>query len=89
MIDLPLKLGSLEKTRTFIVVSRLDVDGILDTDRLKAFRAVINLDGSSLTLENTGEACPRWTPRMEESNQANQNRVGRHGGGGGVARRSP
>ncbi|KAG3140292.1 hypothetical protein PI126_g16079 [Phytophthora idaei] len=36
MIGLPLKLGSPEKTRTFIAVGRLHVDAILRTDMLKA-----------------------------------------------------
>ncbi|KAG3086001.1 hypothetical protein PI125_g19067 [Phytophthora idaei] len=56
MTDLPLKLGSLEMMLTFIVVSRFHVDAILDTDTLKAFRAVINLDSNTMTLKDTGEA---------------------------------
>ncbi|KAG3087720.1 hypothetical protein PI124_g20937 [Phytophthora idaei] len=52
MIDLSLKLGSLEKTRTFIFASRLHVDGILGTDTLKAFLAVIDHDSNDMTLKN-------------------------------------
>ncbi|KAG2970315.1 hypothetical protein PC118_g16949 [Phytophthora cactorum] len=58
MIDLHLKLGSLEKTRTFIVVDRLHVDAILRTDMMKAFRTVINLACNAMTLKDTG--FPAW-----------------------------
>ncbi|KAG2771937.1 hypothetical protein PC129_g16308 [Phytophthora cactorum] len=65
--DLPLKLGSLEKMVTFIVVSRFHVDAILDTDTLKAFRAVINLGSNTMTLKDTGEAFPLGALGVEES----------------------
>ncbi|OWZ21655.1 hypothetical protein PHMEG_0003765 [Phytophthora megakarya] len=65
-IDLPLRLGSIEIVRPFVVVSRLHVDAILGTDTLKAFRAVVDLDDSTLTLKTTNEVFQLGSPRVEE-----------------------
>ncbi|GMF20951.1 unnamed protein product [Phytophthora fragariaefolia] len=65
-VDLPLRLGSLEKLRSFVVIDRLHVDAILGTDTLKAFRAVIDLDDNVMTLNDSGEVFPLRTPRVEE-----------------------
>ncbi|GMF49356.1 unnamed protein product [Phytophthora fragariaefolia] len=54
-IELPLRLGTLEKLRTFAVIDRLHVHALLGTDTLKAFRAVIDMDESMMTLKETGE----------------------------------
>ncbi|OWY93652.1 hypothetical protein PHMEG_00036875, partial [Phytophthora megakarya] len=67
VIDLPLRLGSLEMNRPFVVVHRLHVDAILGTDTLKAFRAVIELDDNTLTLKTTNEVFQLGSPRVEES----------------------
>ncbi|OWZ13530.1 putative membrane protein [Phytophthora megakarya] len=67
VIDLPLRLGSLEMDRPFVVVHRLHVDAILGTDTLKAFRAVIDLDDNTLTLKTTNEVFKLGSPRVEES----------------------
>ncbi|KAE9323802.1 hypothetical protein PF008_g17266 [Phytophthora fragariae] len=65
-IDLPLQLGSLEKTRPFIVVEKLHIDVSLGTDALKAFRAVVDLDENVVTLKSTGEKFSIGSPRVEE-----------------------
>ncbi|OWY93302.1 putative membrane protein, partial [Phytophthora megakarya] len=65
-IDLPLRLGSIEIVRPFVVVSRLHVDAILGTDTLKVFRAVVDLDDSTLTLNTTNEVFQLGSPRVEE-----------------------
>ncbi|KAG6612700.1 uncharacterized protein IUM83_03316 [Phytophthora cinnamomi] len=66
-IDLPLRLGSLEKRRPFVVVDHLHVDAILGTDSLKAFRAVIDLDEKTMALKDSGEVFPLGAPRVEET----------------------
>ncbi|KAE9007638.1 hypothetical protein PF002_g7697 [Phytophthora fragariae] len=65
-IDLPLRVGSLEVMRPFVVVDRLHVDTILGTDTLKELRAVIDLEENKLTLKGTGEVFPLGAPRVEE-----------------------
>ncbi|KAE8876517.1 hypothetical protein PF010_g15789 [Phytophthora fragariae] len=65
-IDLPLRVGSLEVMRPFVVVGRLHVDTMLGTDTLKELRAVIDLEENTLTLKGTGEVFPLGTPRVEE-----------------------
>ncbi|KAE9017273.1 hypothetical protein PR002_g13439 [Phytophthora rubi] len=65
-IDLPLRVGSLEVMRPFVVVDRLHVDTILGTDTLKELRAVIDLEDNTLTLKGTGEVFPLGTTRVEE-----------------------
>ncbi|OWZ08406.1 hypothetical protein PHMEG_00019060 [Phytophthora megakarya] len=67
IIDLPLRLGSLEMTRPFVVVNCLHVDAILGTDTLKAFRAVIDLNENTLTLKTTCEVFGLGSPRVEET----------------------
>ncbi|POM58010.1 Hypothetical protein PHPALM_37401 [Phytophthora palmivora] len=66
VIDLPIRLGSQEIILPFAVVKRLHVDGILGTDALKAFKAVIDLETDSVTLKATGEVFPFGSPRVEE-----------------------
>ncbi|KAE8989420.1 hypothetical protein PR003_g22125 [Phytophthora rubi] len=44
-LELTLRLGTRYELRTFVVVDKLHVNAILGTDTLKAFRAVIDLDG--------------------------------------------
>ncbi|ETL82442.1 hypothetical protein L917_17387, partial [Phytophthora nicotianae] len=63
VIDLQLRLGSLEKTIPFVVVDQLHVDAILGTDALKEFKAVIDLEDNVVTLKGTGEAFPIGSPR--------------------------
>ncbi|OWZ06653.1 hypothetical protein PHMEG_00021062, partial [Phytophthora megakarya] len=70
IIDLPLRLGSLEMTRPFVVVNRLHVDAILGTDTLKAFRAVIDLDANTLTLKSTCEVFGLGSHRVEETHSS-------------------
>ncbi|OWZ17279.1 hypothetical protein PHMEG_0008799 [Phytophthora megakarya] len=48
------------------VVDRLDVDAILGTDTLKAFRAVIDLDDNTLNLKTTNEVFQLGSPTAEE-----------------------
>ncbi|KAG2775469.1 hypothetical protein PC116_g17414 [Phytophthora cactorum] len=43
VIDLPVTLGTLERTLPFVVADRLLVNAILGTDSLRAFCAVIDL----------------------------------------------
>ncbi|ETL29222.1 hypothetical protein L916_17544, partial [Phytophthora nicotianae] len=64
VIDLQLRLGSLEKTIPFVVVDQLHVDAILGTDALKEFKAVIDLEDNVVTLKETGEAFPIGSPRV-------------------------
>ncbi|GMF43924.1 unnamed protein product [Phytophthora fragariaefolia] len=52
-IDLPLRLGSAEKTVPFVVASSLHVDGILGMDVLATFRTVIDAEEQTLTLKET------------------------------------
>ncbi|KAG2990211.1 hypothetical protein PC123_g23597 [Phytophthora cactorum] len=66
IIDLPMRLGSTEMMRPFVVVDRLHADAILGTDALRAFRAVIDLDDSTLTLKSTCEVFMLGSPRVEE-----------------------
>ncbi|KAI9990797.1 hypothetical protein PInf_018388 [Phytophthora infestans] len=66
VIDLPIWLGALELEQPLVVVDRLHVDGILGTDALKAFRAVVDLDTYTVTLKGTGDEFPIGSPRVEE-----------------------
>ncbi|KAG3044889.1 hypothetical protein PC121_g21627 [Phytophthora cactorum] len=61
-----MRLGSTEMMRPFVVVDRLHADAILGTDALRAFRAVIDLDDSTLTLKSTCEVFMLGSPRVEE-----------------------
>ncbi|KAE8897164.1 hypothetical protein PF005_g7023 [Phytophthora fragariae] len=61
-----IELGTLEKLRTFAVVDRLHVHALHGTDALKAFRAVIDVEESVMTLKETGETIRLGTPRVEE-----------------------
>ncbi|KAE8883743.1 hypothetical protein PF007_g22418 [Phytophthora fragariae] len=65
-IELPLRIGTLEKLRTFAVVDRLHVHALLGTDALKAFRAVIDMEESVMTLKETGETFRLGASRVEE-----------------------
>ncbi|KAG4042192.1 hypothetical protein PC123_g22310 [Phytophthora cactorum] len=47
-------------------IDRLRVDAILGTDALQAFRAVIDLDDSTLTLKSTGEVFRLGSSLVEE-----------------------
>ncbi|ETI31417.1 hypothetical protein F443_21608 [Phytophthora nicotianae P1569] len=67
VIDLPVTLGTLEKTLPFVVTDHLFVDAILGTDSLKAFRAVIDLEEQSMTLKETGDVIPLGVARVEET----------------------
>ncbi|OWY98677.1 LOW QUALITY PROTEIN: hypothetical protein PHMEG_00030500 [Phytophthora megakarya] len=66
MIDLPVTLGSVVKTLPFVVVNHLDVDAILGTDTLRAFRAMIDLEEKALILKESGEVVPLGDSRVEE-----------------------
>ncbi|OWY90244.1 hypothetical protein PHMEG_00041719 [Phytophthora megakarya] len=70
VIDLPIRLGSLEKMLSFVMVDRLHVDAILGTDILTAFRAVIYLEERTMILKETGETLALGTTRVEESYDA-------------------
>jgi hypothetical protein len=72
-IDLPMRLGSREMIRPFVVVNHLHVDAILGTDTLKAYRAVIDLDDNTLTLKDSGEVFPLGSPRVEEMHESRMN----------------
>ncbi|KAE9014089.1 hypothetical protein PR001_g15230 [Phytophthora rubi] len=52
-LELTLRLGARYELRTFVVVDRLHVNAILGTDRLKAFRAVIDLDENIINATTT------------------------------------
>ncbi|KAE9240783.1 hypothetical protein PF002_g9602 [Phytophthora fragariae] len=65
-IELPLRIGTLEKLRTFAVVDRLHVHTLLGTDALKAFRAVIDMEESVMTLKETGETFRLGASLVEE-----------------------
>ncbi|KAE9338334.1 hypothetical protein PR003_g11552 [Phytophthora rubi] len=65
-IELPLRIGTLEKLRTFAVVDRLHVHVLLGTDALKAFRAVIDMEESVMTLKETGETFRLGASQVEE-----------------------
>ncbi|ETM47977.1 hypothetical protein L914_07435, partial [Phytophthora nicotianae] len=67
VIDLPVTLGTLEKTLPFVVTDHLFVDAILGADSLKAFRAVIDLEEQSMTLKGTGNVIPLGVARVEET----------------------
>ncbi|OWY91949.1 hypothetical protein PHMEG_00039236, partial [Phytophthora megakarya] len=61
-----MRLGSRELVRRFVVIDKLHVDVILGTDTLRAYRAVVDLDTSTVTLKDTGETFPIGSPRVEE-----------------------
>ncbi|KAE9242879.1 hypothetical protein PF002_g8522 [Phytophthora fragariae] len=65
-IELPLRIGTLEKLRTFAVADHLHVHALLGTDALNAFRAVIDMEESVITLMETDETIQLGTPRVEE-----------------------
>ncbi|KAE8910621.1 hypothetical protein PF005_g1498 [Phytophthora fragariae] len=64
-IELPLRIGTLEKLRTFAVVDRLHVHALLGTDAHQAFSAVIDMEESVMTLKETSETIRLGTPRVE------------------------
>ncbi|OWZ06631.1 LOW QUALITY PROTEIN: hypothetical protein PHMEG_00021088, partial [Phytophthora megakarya] len=66
MIDLPVTLGSVEKTLPFVVVNHLHVDAILGTDTLRAFKAVIDLEEQALILKGSAEVVPLGDSHVEE-----------------------
>ncbi|KAE8890310.1 hypothetical protein PF005_g10264 [Phytophthora fragariae] len=66
-IDLPLRLGTVTRSRTFAVVGKLHVHAILGTDSLKDFRAVIDLEEGLMMLKGSGETIPLGTYRVEET----------------------
>ncbi|POM79950.1 Hypothetical protein PHPALM_2272, partial [Phytophthora palmivora] len=66
VVELPIRLGTLELVLPFVVAKRLHVDVILGTDTLKAFRAVIDLEADTVMLKSTGEVFPIGSPRVEE-----------------------
>ncbi|GMF31417.1 unnamed protein product [Phytophthora fragariaefolia] len=66
-IELPLRIGTLEKLRTLAVVDCLHVHALLGTDALKAFRAVVDMGENVMTLKETGETIRLGTPRVEEA----------------------
>ncbi|KAE8976686.1 hypothetical protein PR001_g25348, partial [Phytophthora rubi] len=66
-IDLPLRLGTVTRSRTFAVVGKLHVHAILGTDSLKDFRAVIDLEEGLMMLKGSGETIPLGTSRVEET----------------------
>ncbi|OWZ13906.1 hypothetical protein PHMEG_00012698 [Phytophthora megakarya] len=66
VIDLPVTLGSVEKTLSFVVVNHLHLDAILGTDTLRAFRTVIDLEEQALILKENGEVVPLRDSRIEE-----------------------
>ncbi|KAG3070611.1 hypothetical protein PI125_g22943 [Phytophthora idaei] len=67
VIDLPVTLGTLERTLPFVVADHLFVDAILGTDSLRAFRAVIDLEEQKMTLKGTGDVIPLGATRVEET----------------------
>ncbi|OWZ07023.1 hypothetical protein PHMEG_00020639 [Phytophthora megakarya] len=66
VVRLPMRLGSRKLVRRFMVIDKLHVDVILGTDTLRAYRAVVDLDTSTVTLKDTGETFPIGSPRVEE-----------------------
>ncbi|KAE9185875.1 hypothetical protein PF005_g21076 [Phytophthora fragariae] len=55
-----------QKLRTFAVADHLHVHALLGTDALNAFRAVIDMEESVITLMETDETIQLGTPRVEE-----------------------
>ncbi|KAG2783267.1 hypothetical protein PC116_g22439 [Phytophthora cactorum] len=51
VVDLPVTLGTLERTLPFVVADHFFIDAILGTDSLRAFRAVIDLEEQKITLK--------------------------------------
>jgi hypothetical protein len=66
VIELPLRLGTVERLRTFVVVDRLPEHAIIGTHALIAFRAVIDLEENVLTLRDSNEKIRLGSPRVEE-----------------------
>ncbi|KAG2798217.1 hypothetical protein PC129_g16809 [Phytophthora cactorum] len=64
IIDLPLHLSSHERMNSFVVIDQLPVDAILGTDALKNFKAVVDLDESTLSQKGTGGVFPIGAPRL-------------------------
>ncbi|KAG2956495.1 hypothetical protein PC120_g28693 [Phytophthora cactorum] len=73
VIDLPVTLGTLERTLPFVVADRLLVDAILGTDSLQAFRAVIDLEEQKMTLKGTGDVIPLGATRVGKTYAASVN----------------
>ncbi|POM77771.1 Hypothetical protein PHPALM_4789 [Phytophthora palmivora] len=84
VVELPIRLGTLELVLPFVVAKRLHVDVILGTDTLKAFRAVIDLDADTVLLKSTGEVFPIGSPRVEEMHTSRINSTIRIRPGGQV-----
>ncbi|OWZ16352.1 hypothetical protein PHMEG_0009872 [Phytophthora megakarya] len=66
------------------VVNRHHVDAILGTDTLKVFRAVVDLDESTLPLKTTSEVFQLVSLRVEESHSSKINSTARLQPGGQV-----
>ncbi|KAG4052118.1 hypothetical protein PC123_g12692 [Phytophthora cactorum] len=73
VIDLPVTLGTLERTLPFVVADYLFVDAILGTGSLRAFRVVIDLEEQKMTLKGTGDVIPLGATRVEETYAASVN----------------
>ncbi|POM66030.1 Hypothetical protein PHPALM_18171 [Phytophthora palmivora] len=84
VVELPIRLGTLELVLPFVVAKRLHVDVILGTDTLKAFRAVIDLEADTVMLKSTGEVFPIGSPRVEEMHTSRINSTVRIRPGGQV-----
>ncbi|KAG2902282.1 hypothetical protein PC119_g21314 [Phytophthora cactorum] len=67
VMDLPVRLESVEKELPFIITNRVHVDAILGTDSLSAFRVVINLEIRTMQLKDTGEELQVGAARVEET----------------------
>ncbi|KAG3088117.1 hypothetical protein PI124_g17148 [Phytophthora idaei] len=73
VIDLPMTLGTLERTLPFVVTDHLFVDANFGTDSLRAFRAVIDLEEQKMTLKRTRVVIPLGATRVEETYAASVN----------------
>ena len=67
LIDLTVKVGTIERTVPFVVVEQLHEDAILGTDALCSFRAVIDMEIQTLTLKSSGDILPLGSARAEET----------------------
>ncbi|KAG3107747.1 hypothetical protein PI124_g8984 [Phytophthora idaei] len=73
VIDLPVTLGTLERTSPFVVADHLFVDAVLGTDSLRVFGAVIDHEEQKMTLKGTGDVIPLGATRVEETYAASEN----------------
>lgn len=70
VIDLTVRIGSVERLFPFVVTDKLHVDAILGTDALAALRAVIDLEDGVLTLKDSGEVFPLGVELVERTSTA-------------------